>query len=102
MTQATTVTTIVGNSAKPDLNPSVGLLTNPIPQLSLIINAQLRIPDFDTKAGSFQVPVTASIEFCPARQFDIGLAFTLLNVIPPDPQSPIDNRFISAYVQVRI
>jgi hypothetical protein len=101
-TQAQTVTTVVGNSAKPDLDPSVGLLTNPIPQLSIIVSAQLRIPDFDTAAGSFVIPVTAAVEFCPARQFDVGLAFTLLNVIPPDPQSPIDNRFISAYVQARI
>jgi len=25
----------------------------------------------------------------------------LLNVDPPDPQSPIDNRYISAYAQAR-
>lgn len=101
-TQAQTATTFVGNGAKPDLNPSIGLLTNPIPQLSIVVTAQLHIPDFDTAAGSFVVPVTAAIEFCPAQQFDVGIAFTLLNVIPPDPQSPIDNRFISAYVQARI
>jgi hypothetical protein len=91
----------VGNGAKPDLIPSIGLATNPIPQLSVVAYAQLIIPDFDTSAGAFQVPVTLRIEASPSQQFDIGLAFTLLNVKPPDPQSPIDNRFISAYVQSR-
>jgi hypothetical protein len=103
MLQTETLTTYapVGNKSKPDLIPSIGIATNPIPQLSLVILAQLIIPDFDTSAGAFQVPVTARIEASPSQQFDIGLAFTLLNVKPPDPQSPIDNRFISAYVQAR-
>ena len=91
----------VGNGAKPDLIPSIGIATNPIPQLSLVVLAQMIIPDFDTSAGAFQVPVTARIEASPTPTLDIGLAFTLLNVKPPDPQSPIDNRFISAYVQAR-
>lgn len=102
MTQASTITELVGNSAKPDLNPSIGFLTNPIPQLSIVVQAQLRIPDFDTAAGSFVIPLTASVEFAPNHRFDIGLSFTLLNVIPPDPQSPIDNRFLSAYVNARL
>lgn len=91
----------VGNGAKPDLNPSIGLEANPIPQLSLTIFAQLRVPDFDTAAGAFQVPVTARIEASPSQKFDVGLEFTLLNVMPPDGQSPIDNRFISLFVQSR-
>ena len=93
--------TPVGNGAKPDLNPSLGIATNPIPQLSLVIYGQLRIPDFDTSAGAFQIPVTARIEASPNQKFDIGLEFTLLNVKPPDGQSPIDNRFLSAFVQGR-
>jgi hypothetical protein len=90
-----------GNSAKPDLNPSIGLAANPIPQLSIVAFAQLRIPDFDTAAGSFQIPVTLRIEASANHQLDFGLEFTLLNVDPPDPQSPIDNRYISAYAQAR-
>lgn len=103
MQQMQTLTTYapVANGAKPDLIPSIGLATNPIPQLSIVAYAQLIIPDFDTSAGAFQVPVTARIEASPTQTIDIGLAFTLLNVKPPDPQSPIDNRFISAYVQAR-
>jgi hypothetical protein len=91
----------VGNSAKPDLNPSIGLAANPIPQLSLVIFAQLKIPDFDTSAGAFQVPVTLRVEASPNQKFDVGLEFTLLNVMPPDGQSPIDNRFVSLFVQAR-
>jgi hypothetical protein len=91
----------IENGAKPDLNPSLGIATNPIPQLSLVAFAQLRIPDFDTSAGNFQVPVTGRVEFSPNQQLDIGLEFTLLNVKPPEGQSPIDNRFLSLFVQSR-
>ena len=91
----------VGNKVKPDLNPSIGIATNPIPPLSITIFAQLRIPDFDTSAGAFQVPVTGRAEFSPNQKLDIGLEFTLLNVKPPAGQSPIDNRFISLFIQSR-
>lgn len=90
-----------GDGVKPDLNPSIGIATNPIAPLSVVIFAQLRIPDFDTSAGAFQVPVTGRIEFSPNQKFDIGLEFTLLNVKPPDGQSPIDNRFIALFAQSR-
>jgi hypothetical protein len=101
-TMATTFMTVRrGNSAKPDLKPSIGLATNPIPQLSLVVFAQLRIPDFDTAAGAFQVPVTGRIEASPNQKLDFGLEFTLLNVKPPEGQSPIDNRFLSLFMQAR-
>jgi hypothetical protein len=90
-----------GDGVKPDLVPSVGIATNPLPPLSVVIFAQLRIPDFDTSAGAFQVPVTGRVEFSPNQKFDIGLEFTLLNVKPPEGQSPIDNRFLSLFVQSR-
>lgn len=89
------------NKIKPDLNPSLGIATNPIPPLSLVIFGQLRIPDFDTAAGKFTVPVTGRVEFSPSQKFDIGLEFTLLNVKPPDGQSPIDNRFLNLFIQSR-
>lgn len=95
-------TVAVSNGAKPDLNPSIGIATNPIPALSVVVFAQLRVPDFDTSAGNFQIPVTGRVEFSPSQKFDIGLEFTLLNVKPPDPQSPIDNRFISLFIQSRV
>ncbi len=91
----------IENGAKPDLNPSIGIATNPVPPLSVVVFGQLRIPDFDTSAGNFQVPVTGRVEFSPNQKFDIGLEFTLLNVKPPEGQSPIDNRFLSLFVQSR-
>jgi len=97
----TTINTPTRNSAKPDLKPSIGLATNPIPQLSVTVFAQLRIPDFDTAAGAFQVPVTGRIEASPSQQLDFGLEFTLLNVAPPSGQSPIDNRFLSLFMAAR-
>lgn len=97
----TTKSVVAGNSAKPDLIPSVGVATNPIPQLAVEVFGQFIVPDFDTSAGAFQVPVTLNVQASPTQKLDIGLAFTLLNVMPPEGQSPIDNRFVSAYVQAR-
>lgn len=95
------VNNCIENGAKPDLNPSLGVATNPIPPLSVIVFAQLRIPDFDTSAGNFRVPVTGRAQFSPNQKFDIGLEFTLLNVKPPEGQSPIDNRFLALFIQSR-
>jgi hypothetical protein len=89
------------NKVTPDLNPSIGIATNPIPQLSAVVYAQLRIPDFDTSKGNFQVPVTARVEVSPNQKFDVGLEFTLLNVMPPESQGAFDNRFVSLFVQSR-
>jgi hypothetical protein len=91
----------VRNGGTPDLIPSVGISTNPVPPLSLVVYAQLRVIDFDTSAGSFQVPVTGRIEFSPNQKLDIGLEFTLLNVKPPEGQGPIDNRYLSLFAQAR-
>lgn len=91
----------VPNGAKPDLNLSAGLAANPIPQLSIVAFAAFKIPDFDTSAGNFQIPVTLRVEASANQQLDFGLEFTLINVIPPDPQSPVDNRYLSAFVQAR-
>lgn len=91
-----------GNKVKPDLNPSLGVETNPIPQLSLVIFTQLRIPDFDTSKGNFQVPATVRAQFSPNQKFDIGLEFTFVNMKPPDPQKFYDNRFLNLFVQTRL
>jgi len=90
------------NKVKPDLNPSLGIATNPIPQLSLVVFGQLRIIDFDTEQGNFQVPLTGRVEFSPNQKLDIGLEFTLLNVKPPEGQKPFDNRFLSLFAQFRM
>lgn len=99
---------VAGNEATPDLNPSVGVATNPIPELSLVALAQLRIIDFDTKGANIKVPLTARVGFSPNRQLDIGLEFQLLNVKPPEvaagqmKKGPFDDRFVSLFAQFRV
>ena len=91
----------VPNSAKPDLDLSGGIAFNPIAQLSILVYAELKIADFDTSADNFQIPVTLQIEGALSHQLDLGMQFTLNNVIPPDPISPIDQRYLTAYAQAR-
>ena len=104
---------ICENEVKPDLNPSLGIVTNPIAPVSLVVVAQLQVKDFDfTKKLS--VPATIRIQFSPTRKIDIGGEFTLLNIKPtevpdPDGDGPIeaftpgafDNRFLSLFFAAR-
>lgn len=91
----------VGNGIKPDLNPSLGISTNPIPALSVVIFAQLQIIDFDTSAANFRVPATARVQFSPSQKLDLGAEFTFLNVKPPEGVKFYDQRFLTFYVQSR-
>ncbi len=97
------------DGAKPDLAPSIGIASNPIPQLSLVAFAQLQIRDFDT-TNQFTVPATVRVQFSPNQKFDIGLEFKFLNLKPIDPDgdagpadapSPIDQRFMNLFIQAR-
>jgi hypothetical protein len=88
--------------SKPDLLPSLGISTNPIPALSVVIFAQLRIPDFDTTAGNLKVPATVRASFSPNQKLDLGLEFTFLNVKPSEGEGKFyDNRFLTLFVQSR-
>ncbi|MCW5804530.1 MAG: hypothetical protein KIT31_19320 [Deltaproteobacteria bacterium] len=86
--------------SKPDLRPSIGIATNPIPPVSLVVFATLVIPDFNTDADNLQIPATARIQFSPNQKFDIGGEFTFLNLKPPSGNF-IDNRFLTFYIQSR-
>lgn len=88
----------VGNRIKPDLNPSLGIATNPIPALSIVIFAQLQIVDFDT-TNQFTVPATARVQFSPNQKLDIGAEFTLKDVKAEE--GKFDQRFLTLYVQFR-
>lgn len=94
--------TKVGDGFTPDLNPSLGIATNPIPALSVVIFAQLQIVDFDTDAPTFKVPATARVQFSPSQKLDIGGEFTFLNVKPKEGEGNFyDSRFLTLYVQFR-
>ena len=99
---------VCANEIKPDLNPSIGIVTNPIAPVSLVVEAQLQVVDFDfTK--KLAVPATIRIQFSPNRLIDIGGEFTLLNIKPTDPdddgpaEAPgaFDNRFLSLFFAAR-
>lgn len=87
--------------SKPDLNPSLGISTNPIAALSVVIFAQLQIIDFNTDKGNFRVPATARVQFSPNQKLDIGAEFTFLNVKPPEGQKFYDSRFLTFFLQFR-
>jgi len=89
------------NKAKPDLDPSLGIATNPIPQLSLVVFAQLQVVDFDF-TNNLRVPATARVEFSPNNKWDVGGEFTLLNVKPAEGQGgPFDARFLTLFIASR-
>jgi hypothetical protein len=86
--------------SKPDLNPSLGISTNPITPLSVVIFATLIITDFNFDK-TITVPATARVQFSPNQKFDIGAEFTFLNVKPPEGQKFYDNRFLTLFVASR-
>ena len=90
-----------GNVIKPDLNPSIGIATNPIEAVSIVLYAQLQVVDFRTDADAFVIPATARIQFSPNQKVDIGGEFTFINLKPPEPQRFYDNRFLTLYAQFR-
>ena len=97
------------NGVKPDLQPSIGIATNPIEAISLVLYAQLQVIDFNTEADAFVIPATARIQFSPSRVMDIGGEFTFINLKPGDPDGdgPLEaekfyeNRFFTLYANFR-
>lgn len=88
--------------SKPDLKPSLGISTNPIEPVSVVVFATLIIPDFDTDADLFVVPATARVQFSPSQKLDLGAEFTFLNIKPPEGQKFYDNRFLTLYATFRM
>jgi hypothetical protein len=90
------------DGSKPDLNPSIGISTNPIAPVSIVLFGQLQVVDFDTSADKFVIPATARVQFSPNQKLDLGLEFTFLDMKPPEPQKFYDNRFLLLYGQFRL
>jgi len=88
------------DGSKPDLNPSLGIATNPIAPVSLVIFATLKVGDFDF-TNALTIPATARVEFSPNQKLDIGAEFTFLNVKPPEGQKFYDNRFLTLFMAAR-
>jgi hypothetical protein len=90
--------------SKPDLKPSLGISTNPIEPVSVVVFAQLVIPDFDTDAADFAVPATARVQFSPSKKLDLGAEFTFLNLKPAEDSGKkfYDDRFLTLFAAFRM
>ncbi|MEZ4365005.1 MAG: hypothetical protein R2939_01800 [Kofleriaceae bacterium] len=87
--------------SKPDLTPSVGVVTNPIDAVSLKVEAQLQIIDFNTEADGFLIPVSATLQLNLTNKLDLGAVFTFPNLKPPEPAKFYDQRFLTIFGQAR-
>jgi hypothetical protein len=98
-----TITTRTGNGTKPDLNPSLGIATNPVAPLSVVLFATLQVVDFDF-TNNLKVPATARIQFSPNRKLDLGLEFTFLNLKPKEEENKkfYDDRFLTLFLAARV
>jgi len=88
------------NGAKPDLNPSLGIATNPVAPLSVVLFATLQVIDFDF-TNKLKVPATARIQYSPNRKLDLGLEFTFLNMKPDEDRKFYDDRFLTLFLAGR-
>lgn len=90
--------------SKPDLKPSLGIATNPIEPVSVVVFAQLVIPDFDTDAPNFAVPATARVQFSPSQKLDLGAEFVFLNLKPAEDSGKkfYDDRFLTLFAAFRM
>ena len=95
-----TITTKTGNGTKPDLNPSLGIATNPVAPLSVVLFATLQVIDFDF-SDKLKVPATARVQFSPTRKIDLGLEFTFLNMKPEEGKKFYDDRFLTLFFAAR-
>ena len=94
-------TTKTGNGTKPDLNPSLGIATNPVAPLSVVLFATLQVVDFDF-SDKLKVPATARVQFSPNRKLDLGLEFTFLNMKPEEGKKFYDDRFLNLFFATRV
>ena len=111
MTFNTVNTTGVDGGTKPDLTPSVGIIVQPVPALAVKLQGKLIIPDFNTDAENFVIPVSANIQFSPKNTLDIGGEFTFPNLKPPEtqdfnmdgePDAFYEQRTLLLYIQLRV
>jgi hypothetical protein len=96
-----TITTKTGNGAKPDLNPSLGIATNPVAPLSVVLFATLQVIDFDF-TDKLKVPATARVQYSPNRKLDLGLEFTFLNMKPEEGKKFYEDRFLTLFLAGRV
>jgi hypothetical protein len=96
--------------SKPDLTPEVGIIGQPIPQFAAILKAGIKIIDFNTDAGNFQIPASIAFQFTPNNALDLALQFAFPNLKPASTMDAMgndttpkfyDNRTLLLYGQFR-
>lgn len=95
-------TLLTFGDGKPDLTPAVAIVAQPVPTLSVLLRAQMIIPDLDVDAEGFLVPATLAAQTAAGRAFDVGLEFTFVNLKPPEGVKFYDQRELLLYVKARM
>jgi hypothetical protein len=95
----------INTSGKPDLTPSIGVVSNPHPQFAVKLAAKLIIPDFNTEGpdgtSTFVIPISVNLQFSPRNTLDLGGEFTFPNLKPAEGNF-YDQRMLLLYAQLRI
>ncbi len=91
----------VNFNAKPDFTPSLGVIAVPVPQIALLLHAELFDAGFEPHKVNIAVPVTVAAQVTPTNKVDIGLMFLLPNILVSDPVKPYDARELELYVNLR-
>lgn len=88
---------------RPDLMPSIAIMTSPLEQVSFMLRAQMVIVDFNTD-NPFVVPATAMLQVSPSTRMDLGAEVTFLNLKPTKESGRkfYDDRFATLYVTYRM
>lgn len=89
---------------KPTFAPALGIITNPIDAVSLVLRAQLIVPRFDFRADNFIVPVSLLLQFSPNQQIDLGAEFKFLDLTPPEGsmRAFYEDRFLTFFANYRM
>ncbi|MBP6841282.1 MAG: hypothetical protein KA190_28545 [Kofleriaceae bacterium] len=88
---------------KPTFAPAIGIVTNPIEAVSVIVRAQLIVPKFDFRPENFVVPATAQVIFSPNQRLDLGAEFKFLDLTPPTEERQFyEDRFLTFFATLRM
>jgi len=93
----------IDTDSDPDLNPSLGIVVQPLPMIAAIAKAQILFANFDVDVDKLVVPATLAVQVTPNNTIDLGLEFTLQNVKADETAGgPFGQRFLVLYGQMRL
>lgn len=105
-----TVHTLSGS--KPDLNATIGVAIMPVDIVTIALRGEFLVPEFNT--NFLLIPASATVQFSPNNQFDLGLEFTVASLkltktdealneddIEENDVNAFSRRFLQLFVQAR-